>query len=190
MPSPRSSVAVATSAACHAVAIVALFLLAHGAATGSLPRVSRAPLTLVALLPAPDPAWLEPIEPLRPSSIPVKETPPDVVVPKPDPAPAPEIAPAPVRAVKPPAAEPPSPTKPIVVEAPRPAPALVTVGAFPSPSPAVHAVEPPRAVQQAGFDAPAAHAPDVKLRNASVGAFDQAPASARPQAGSDRPNIV
>jgi TonB family protein len=184
---------VATSAACHAVTIVALFLLAHGAATGSLPRASRAPMTFVALLPAPDPARLvplEPIEPLRPSSIPTKETPAEVVPQKTDPPPAPEIASAPVRAITPPAPELPKPPKPIAVEAPRPAPPLVTVGAFPSPSPVAHAVEPPRAVQQAGFDAPAAHAPEVKLRTASVGAFDQAPASARPQAGSDRPNIV
>jgi TonB family protein len=174
---------VTISAASHAVAIVAIVVLARSAAT-SLPRVSRAPLTFVALLPAPDPARLvplKPIEPLRLSSQPIKDTPPEVA------APPVEEAPAPAPAPKPPAPEPP---KPIAVETPRPAPPALTVGTFASPTPAAHAAEPVRVVQQAGFDAPAARAPEMKLRTASVGAFDQAPAAARPQAGSDRPNVV
>lgn len=43
----------------------------------------------------------------------------------------------------------------------------------------------------AGFDAPAAHAAPIEMKRATpVGSFDTAPANARPQPGSDRPNVV
>lgn len=176
------------SAASHAVAIVAIVVLVRSAAT-SPPRVSRAPLTFVALLPAPELARLvplRPIEPLRLSSLPVKDSPPEVAAPPAEEPPAPAPAPAP----KPPAPEPPKPAAPVAIELPRPVPPAVTVGTFTSSAPVAHAAEPVGVVQQAGFDAPAARAPEVKLRTASVGAFDQAPAAARTQAGSDRPNVV
>jgi len=44
----------------------------------------------------------------------------------------------------------------------------------------------------AGFDAPAARSaiPEIKPAKANVGAFESSAATSRPQAGSDRPNIV
>ena len=167
------------------MAIGAFLFVARSAATGTCR--ARAPLTFVNPLPAPDPALLVPIQPFHAppdaegdagAELVANETP---VVPEPAPAPRPP-APTPE----------PRPSKPAPPEPPRPAPPAVTVGAFGSPAPAAHSPEPLRAVQQAGFDAPAAHAPEIKMRaaTAAVGAFEQAVPAARPQPGSDRPNVV
>jgi TonB family protein len=194
--SPRSWAAVATSAALHAVAIAAFLVLAHSAATGSLPRVGRAPLTFVSLTPTPDPArhlhiqsraLRVPPAAIRKTSVPIVELNAPPIEKKME-APSPvEIKPMPKTT-----APEPRPAKPTAVEPPRPAPvvAVVSVGVFASAAPAAHAIEPLRQVQQVGFDAAAAHAPDIAARTSTVGAFDQPAAAARPQPGSDRPNIV
>jgi TonB family protein len=163
--------------------------VARSAATGSLPRVSRAPLTFVSLLPAPDPALVVPIQPFHAPPVNTKTPEPELVAPKLETP----IAPEPASALKPPAPTPePRLSKPAPPEPPRPAPPAVTVGAFGSPAPAAHTAAPVRPVQQAGFDAPAAQAPEIKTRTATaaVGAFDQAVPTARPQPGSDRPSVV
>jgi len=82
---------------------------------------------------------------------------------------------------------PPEPKRqqPVVIEPPKP---VVSVGAFPTNA-AAHAFEPPRSVEQAGFDAPAARASQVRAATTKAGAFDQQP-SATPRLGSDHPNIV
>ncbi len=174
-----------TSAVLHTVATAAILYLARGAVTADLPRASRPP-TFVSLLPAPDPALVVPLEPMHlPPAI--KEEPKlaEPVPPKMEAPPVPELkAPVPT----PPAPEP-RREKPVAVEPPRPAPPVVTVGGFASSAPAAHAYEPVRSVQRAGFDAPAAAAPEIKTGRATVGGFEQ-PATARPQPGSDRPNVV
>ncbi len=139
-------------------------------------------------VPVPDPALLVPIKPVRLPAL-IAEAPKTE-----EPAPLPVTPPLPVPRVEPVARVEPEPTPP----APRrelpkpiePAKPVVTVGAFASDAPAAHAFEPPRPVERAGFDAPAARAPEIKAAAAKVGAFDQIAAPARPQPGSDRPNIV
>jgi TonB family protein len=58
-----------------------------------------------------------------------------------------------------------------------------------APEPA-HVIEPPKPVQSAGFDAPAAHATPINVKRAAAGAFDTPPPSSLPQPGSDRPTVV
>jgi TonB family protein len=179
----RSWAAVTTSVVVHACVVAAALVAARAAASGSLPRVSR-PLTFVSVVPAPDPALVVPLEPLHL----VLETAPapveDTSVPAVEPLRASELPVVAVASVEPrppipePRREPPVP----------PTPAL-NVGAFPT-TVAVHAFEPPGAVERVGFDAPAARAPDMKPATTNVGAFDQPAAAARPQPGSDRPNLV
>jgi TonB family protein len=191
--SPRSWASVAASAVLHAVAIAVFLVLAHSAATGTLPRVGRTPLRFVSLMPAPDPALLVPVRtrPLRVPPAAIRKTPVSVELLAPPIEKRIETPPPiEIKAMPKPVAPEPRLAKPTAVEPARPAP-VVAVGAFASATPAAHAIEPLRQVQQAGFDAPAAHAPDIASRTAAVGAFDQpAAAAARPQPGSDRPNIV
>lgn len=172
--SPRHSwTAVATSIVLHMATLVGAASVAHGTAGGATPRVAT-PLTFIRVVPAPDPALLTSIEPVE---LPARVEPPrdekPIDIPEP---PRPEAVVA--RA---------EPTPPRSVEAPRPTPEPPRV------TPSVgHAIEPPKPVQMAGFDAPAARAAALDLKPAkttTVGAFsDTAPA--RPQPGSDRPNVV
>lgn len=179
----------ATSAVLHVGAIAALLFLARNAAPVELPRASRA-LTFVRVLTAPDPALVEPIEPLHlPTAIREEPTVAETEPPKIDTPPVPERPVSTVAHVEPtPPAPEPRREKP--VEPPRPAPPVVTVGAFAPNTAAAHTFEPVSSVQSAGFDAPAARAPEIKIASPAVGAFDQPAAAARPQPGSDRPNVV
>lgn len=171
--SPRHSwTAVATSIVLHMATLAGAASVAHGTAASATPRVAT-PLTFIRVVPAADPALLEPIEPveLRARVAPPRDEKPIEI---PD-APKPDAVVA--RA---------EPTPPRPVETPRPAPEPPRVT-----PPVGHAIEPPKPVQMAGFDAPAARAAalDLKPAKATVGAFvDTAPA--RPQPGSDRPNVV
>lgn len=145
------------------------------AASTAYPRVVH-PLTFVTVAAAPDPAIVVPIEPIR-LSRPVEE--PRV------PAVVETIA---QKRIEQPVERPREPET-VVARAtpvvPPPAPKAVA-------TPVGHAIEPPKPVQVAGFDAPAARAalPDIKPARAAVGAFESSAATSRPQAGSDRPNIV
>lgn len=169
---PRHSwSAVATSAAIHLIVVTVMFTAARVAASTAVPRVER-PLTFVSLVPAPDPAVIVPIQPIHLEVPRVEPTVPAVVEPGVEPPPV-EKAPE-VRRV------------PEVLVARREVPKPV------EPMPLGHAIEPPKPVQMAGFDAPAARSamPEVTRAKTSVGAFESSAATNRPQAGSDRPNIV
>ena len=99
--------------------------------------------------------------------------------------PAPAPPPAEVTAPEPPAPEPP-PAPAVPPPPPKPA---VTVGSFASSASAAPTAAPRATVQTAGFDAAAAIAPDLGLKQAAVGAFDAAPTAA-PRVGTDRPGVV
>lgn len=158
-----------TSAILHVVVLSALVSAAHAAAPTAVPRVTP-PVTFMRVVPAPDPAVAVPIarfhapEPPKLAADPIPLPVPTPVVTKPiDIARAPE----PVRAVE--------PVRPTAK----------------APEPIGHAIEPPKPVQMAGFDAPAAHAAPVETKRVTaIGAFDTTPANVRPQPGSDRPNVV
>jgi len=83
----------------------------------------------------------------------------------------------------------PEPVTPVVPDPPTPVP-QVNVGSFAATGNSPRAVEVARAVQQSGFDAPAARAPEIHTVRAAVGAFEQATGSPRPRPGTDRPNVV
>jgi TonB family protein len=180
---PHSWAAVTISAALHAAVIPMAVFFARDAVSAALPRASRV-LTFVTMLPAPDPALVAPLEmprlperipraqdaaPLPPADIPVPERPPEIVA---------RVQPRP-------------PTPPVGEAAPKvePLPRAVQVGAFATNVAPAHAFETAPDVRRAGFDAPAARAPEMKTGSAAAGAFDQ-PAAARPQPGSDRPGVV
>jgi len=74
-------------------------------------------------------------------------------------------------------------------ERPKPAP-VVTVGAFAAGGESHNAVEHYRALQNAGFDAPAARSQQITTATTSVGGFEQSAVTGRIQAGTDRPNVV
>lgn len=152
----------------HVIALSTLVFAARDVASPVAPRV-HGPLTFVRVVPAPDPA-IVPIAPFRA---------PDRRHPAADPIPAPVSVPVVSKPIE--IARAPEPVR--AVEPTRPAPK--------APEPIGHAIEPPKPVQMAGFDAPAAHAAPIDTkRTTSVGAFDTTPATVRPQPGSDRPNVV
>lgn len=166
--------------------IVPLLYFARETVATAIPRASRV-LTFVSAMPAPDPAFVVPLVPAR------------KVTPKPA---------EPIAAFKePPRPVPPVPTarvepKPIVPEprremAPKPAlprpvtPPAVTVGTFAAASvPSSRTTDPARTTQSAGFDAPAARAPEMKAPPAVTGAFEAAPSAANARPGSDRAAVV
>jgi TonB family protein len=168
----------------HGVAVVVLVSVARAASLAPLPRVNR-PLTFFSIRVAPDPALVVPIEPVHLPPLVRDEPKTEELAPLAVAPPAPPKPPEVAREEPRPAPEP-KRERPVVVEPPKPA---VTLGAFPSGAAAAHAFEPPKAVERAGFDAPAAQAPEIKMSAANVGAFDQRP-SATPKPGSDRANIV
>jgi TonB family protein len=176
---------VASTAIVHA-AIVAAALYLPRAPLHLLPDRSPNGLTFIDLVPPPEPVRRPPPPPLRlppvtrnamaraePISIEAER--PAAVEPRAD------LPRAPERRSEPARVEPPVP-----VATPR----TVTVGAFSPDAPSVRASESSRVVQQGGFDAPAAHAPEIQTVTAAVGAFEQSAARARPQPGTDRPNVV
>jgi TonB family protein len=150
--------AVATSAAAHAVLLGGLAALAR---IGPAPTLSRdhRPLTFVTMvsrvvphdstpslaMPAP---VVERVGPERrtPVEVAAVETPPPALKPvaQSDPLPAPQEPPRPAPAV---GAPPPSPVR---------VPPPVTVGLFTDSAPAVHEAQPVTTIRDAGFDAPAA----------------------------------
>lgn len=189
-PPVRSWAATIASAVAHSLAVVAVVSAAKAASLAPLPHVSR-PLTFFSIRIAPDPALIAPVEPIHVPPL-VRQAP------KTEELASHRVEPV-AFALRPPSREPdeaaraepkpPAATRrevPVVAERPKPA---VTVGAFPSGAPAAHTFEPPKPIERAGFDAPAARAPDIKTAEAKVGAFDQQP-TAPPKAGSDRPNVV
>jgi TonB family protein len=101
----------------------------------------------------------------------------------------PVAAETPAPRVEPPPAPAPRRDTP-VLERPKLAPPVVTVGAFAAAGESHNAVEQYRMLQAAGFDAPAARSPQITAATASVGAFEQSAAQGRVQAGTDRPNVV
>jgi len=117
---------------------------------------------------APDPAIVVPIEPFHP-------------VAKPRVAP---VTVAPERSVE--------VVRPLAIARPvEPVRAVdITPAPAPVPPPAGHAAEPPKPVQMAGFDAPAAHALPIDIKRTTVGAFDAAPAGETARPGSERPNVA
>jgi TonB family protein len=183
----RSWAAVTTSAVMHVLAIAAILYVARDAMSANLPRAPRG-LTFVSVLSAPDPALVVPLEPLHLRAlerVPEDSKPAEPVPPKIDvPIPEPPVVSVPKMPIPEPRRE-----KPVAIEPVKPAP-VVTVGTFAASVPAAHTSEPVRSVQQAGFDAPAARAPEIKVGSAAVGTFDQPSAAVRPQAGSDRPTVV
>jgi TonB family protein len=77
--------------------------------------------------------------------------------------------------------------RPPKIEPPKVVPPAVTMGMFAASVPSARTTDPARTIQSAGFDAPAAHAPELKSAPAVTGGFASAPAApgtARP--GSDR----
>jgi TonB family protein len=184
----RSWGAVATSAVLHAAVIAAGVSVARSAVLAPAPRVTRV-LTFVSVFTPPVPVFVAPLKPLPLPPL-VEETPRPIET-----APARlESPPIPERHAsietpvepKPPAPEPRRET-PIKVAPPKPP---VMVGMFETSAPSAHAPEAARTVERAGFDAPTAIAPEIKLRTAAVGTFDQAPVRAFPQPGSDQPRVV
>jgi len=184
-PPVRSWAATIASTVAHGVAVVVLVSLAKAASLTPLPRVNGPP-TFFSIRIAADPALIVPVDPVHLPPL-VRDEPkteelaPLEVAPPPAPPKPPEV----VRKEPKPAPEP-KRERPVAVEPPKPA---VMLGAFPSGASGPHSFEPPKAVERAGFDAPAAQAPEIKLLAANVGAFDQHP-SATPKPGSDRANIV
>jgi TonB family protein len=172
MTPKHSWTAAVASVLIHLLVLATGVSAVHGVTTTAAPRVAR-PLMFVAIVPAPDPARVTPIAPFR-APEPVHHV--DATLPiETIPAPEPVVAPVPHPVAAPAPAE---------VRAPEPAHVEAR-----APEPA-HAVEPPKPVQLAGFDAPAAHAVPIEIKRAAVGAFDTPPPSTRPQPGSDRPNVV
>ena len=173
----------------HVFAIAATLYVARNAVSASLPHTPRE-LTFISVLSAPDPARVVPLAPLHlPASvekIPEEARATEPVPPKIDEAvPEPPVVSVPKAPVPEPRRE-----KPVALEPLKPAPPSVTVGTFAANVPAAHTFEPVHSVQKAGFDAPAARAPEIKVGSAAVGAFDQPSAAVRPQAGSDQPSVV
>jgi TonB family protein len=69
-------------------------------------------------------------------------------------------------------------------------PPRITVGTFASNVPSARTTDPARTVQSAGFDAPAARAPEMKSAPTVTGAFDATPPTANARPGSDRAAVV
>jgi TonB family protein len=181
---PRRRTTMAASVLVHVAFVATIFYAAHNREWTIPARPSRA-LTFVSMLTPPEPARPIPPKPLRVPPLvkeaKIRETPPvellrpiiERVVTRLEPAP--------------PASEP--RRDPIRPERPKPAPPMVTVGAFALIGNSPRAIELSRTTQGAGFDAPAARAPEMRVVSAATGAFEQSSAG-RPQPGTDRPNVL
>ena len=184
--SGRSWPAVVISVVLHLAIVVPVLYVARDSVAAVLPRASHM-LTFVSRVPAPDPVLV------IPSSAPRKEQPrvaePIAAFTAPAPAPEPVIA----RVEPKPVVPAPRRDVPVNPEAPKPAPPAppaVIVGTFAASVPSARTTDPVRTVQSAGFDAPAARAPELKSAPAVTGAFDAPPASANARPGSDRAAVV
>ena len=180
---PRSWAAVTISAVLHAAVIVVAGFFARDAVSAALPRASQL-LTFVTMLPAPDPALVVPLTmPRLPARTPAAH---DAAPPPPVDIPVPERPNEIVSVWSP---SPPMPPAREAAPTVEPLPRAVQVGAFATNVAPAHAFETAPTVHRAGFDAPAARAPEMKTGRAAVGGFDQ-PAADRPRPGSDRPAVV
>src|SRR5438552_3445993 len=177
---PRRATLMA-SALAHGGFLLVLAIAAYTQMLVIHPHELRA-LTFVTIAPLPVPPPAVPPKPLRLPPIVKEEA-------KPVEAPRVAIAPPPVPEVRPdpPVRVPLRRDEPVAAERPKAAP-VVTVGAFALNGNSAHAPEMARPVQAAGFDAPEAHAADIKLASATVGAFEQ-PTAGQPRPGTDRPNV-
>lgn len=173
-----STTAGALSLVFHAIAIGGV--LAIGTRQVFSPRPTSPGAMTFLMFPAP----LAPVEVLKIASAPSPKTMESLTLPvrvEEPPSPPPEIT-KPV----PPAPVPQAP-KIAAAIAPRPA---VRLGAFASAATIAPTPEPARRVEIAGFDAASAIAPDLKLRTATVGAFDANTSQLAPRPGTDRPGVV
>lgn len=184
---PRRRATLLASATLHVAVVGVVLYIARDAGSAVLPRTSRA-LTFVSVLRAPDPVLFVPRPPLRlpppvTEELKIIETAPPKI----------ETPPVPNRVTSPVESRPvflePRRENPITPQPAKPAPPTVIVGAFAANAFSAHTSEPSRLVQGAGFDAPAARAPELKIGSAALGTFAQA-AAGRPQPGSDQPNVV
>lgn len=174
----------AASVLLHLAIVTTAFSVARDTSSVVAQRTSSA-LTFVRVLPAPTPVRLPlRLPPVVKQELEVTEVPPVEI----------ETPPVPDRVMTrvepmPPVPEP-RPDNPIGPDRPKPAPPAVTIGAFAPSGTSMRASELSRPVQAAGFDAPAARAPEINTVTAAVGAFEQSSARGRPQPGTDRPHVV
>jgi TonB family protein len=186
--SRRSWPAVVVSSVLHVTVLVPILYFARETVATVVPRASHV-LAFISPVPAPDPAFVVPLAPVR------KPTPrPEPIARLIEPPKMP-VAPIPVARVEPkPVVAEPRRELPVKVEPPRPATPPVTVGAFATSVPSARTTDPVRTVHSAGFDAPAARAPEMKLEPsapvAKTGAFEASPSSANARPGSDRAAVV
>lgn len=166
-----------------AIVLPVLYFVRDSVAT-VLPHASHV-LAFVSTVPAPDPVLVLPL------SAPRKEQPrvADPIAAFTEPAPEPVVA----RVEPKPVVPEPRREVPAKVDPPKatpPPPPAVTVGTFAASVPSARTTDPVRTVQSAGFDAPAARAPELKSAPAVTGAFDASPANANTRPGSDRAAVV
>ena len=183
-PSGRSWPAVVTSAVVHMAIILPVLYFVRDSVAAVLPHASHV-LAFVSTVPAPDPVLVLPL------SAPRKEQPrvADPIAAFTEPAPEPVVA----RVEPKPVVPEPRREVPAKVDPPKatpPPPPAVTVGTFAASVPSARTTDPVRTVQSAGFDAPAARAPELKSAPAVTGAFDASPANANTRPGSDRAAVV
>ena len=183
-PSGRSWPAVVTSAVVHLAIVLPVLYFVRDSVATVLPHASHV-LAFVSTVPAPDPVLVLPL------SAPRKEQPrvADPIAAFTEPAPEPVVA----RVEPKPVVPEPRREVPAKVDPPKatpPPPPAVTVGTFAASVPSARTTDPVRTVQSAGFDAPAARAPELKSAPAATGAFDASPANANTRPGSDRAAVV
>jgi len=183
-PSGRSWPAVVTSAVVHMAIVLPVLYFVRDSVATVLPHASHV-LAFVSTVPAPDPVLVLPL------SAPRKEQPrvADPIAAFTEPAPEPVVA----RVEPKPVVPEPRREVPAKVDPPKatpPPPPAVTVGTFAASVPSARTTDPVRTVQSAGFDAPAARAPELKSAPAATGAFDASPANANTRPGSDRAAVV
>lgn len=183
-PSGRSWPAVVTSAVVHMAIVLPVLYFVRDSVATVLPHASHV-LAFVSTVPAPDPVLVLPL------SAPRKEQPrvADPIAAFTEPAPEPVVA----RVEPKPVVPEPRREVPAKVDPPKatpPPPPAVTVGTFAASVPSARTTDPVRTVQSAGFDAPAARAPELKSAPAVTGAFDASPANANTRPGSDRAAVV
>jgi len=181
----RSPAGVTVSVVLH-VAIVGGALVLSALTSGALATTVQSRTLMVFSQPLP--VLDVPVEALRaPRSI---ERVPDLEPPPPLEAPPPTVRKIPQARIEPLALEP-APIRTEIAPRPMPSapkPAPIIVGAFPSNSAAVRTSEAVREVRTAGFEAPTAKAPEIKVGGPSVGAFDVPAGGANPRPGTDRPS--
>lgn len=181
-PMPRRWSTMAASLGVHALFAAGVVVLGTVTASVVLEEKPETDLTFVQVAPPPPPPVRVPVRLPPPVFRDVKvETPPiPIDVPR---------EPEPVVARNEPT-PPPAPESPRPVPEPPKAVPQVTVGSFAASGNSVRAAEVARPVVQAGFDAAAARAPEIRTAMAAVGSFEQAAGSGRPRPGTDRANVV